>query len=347
MNIEVISTEQSEYWDNVVRSFQNHDVCYLCGYAKVFMESGEGIPYLIYINNERTRAINVIMKRDISETETFKEVLEPNMWYDISSPYGYGGFLVEGSDYDAINSTYDNYCSDQGIICEFVRFHLFSDYHIFYNGEVEARTHNVIRSLDIPLETMMMDFEHKVRKNIKHAESAGLEIKIDPQGEYLENFLDIYTMTMDRNNASSKYYFNNDFFEKLLHMRNNVIFFHIEFEGKIISTELILYAGENCYSFLGGTDSNYYNLRPNDLLKFGIIKWAKNNGLKHYILGGGYGDDDGIFRYKKSFAPNGIYNFYIGKKVYDFNKYDILTKLRKKHDEISLKNDFFPIYRSI
>ena len=346
MNIEEISTEYSEYWDSVVSSFHNYDVCYLCGYAKAFMESGEGTPYLIYINNESTRAINVVMKRDISGFQTFKEALEPNEWYDISSPYGYGGFLVEGCEYDAINSTYDKYCRDQGIISEFVRFNLFSDYHHFYNGTVEARTHNVIRSLDIPLENIKMDFEHKVRKNIKHAVSAGLEIKIDPQGEYLEDFIKIYQMTMDRNNASSKYYFSNSFFEKLLLMKNNAIFFHVEFEGSIISTELVLYAGDRCYSFLGGTDSNYYHLRPNDLLKFEVIKWGQNNGLKYYILGGGYGDDDGIFRYKKSFAPNGIYTFYIGKKICNFKKYEILCDLKSRKDKVLANEHFFPSYRA-
>lgn len=37
--------------------------------------------------------------------------------------------------------------------------------------------------------------------------------------------------------------------------------------------------------------------RANDFLKFEVIKWAKEKGFKNYVLGGGYGTDDGIFQY--------------------------------------------------
>ena len=46
-------------------------------------------------------------------------------------------------------------------ICEFVRFELFTDYYKYYDGEVETRTHNVVRSLDMPFEEMWMDFKQK------------------------------------------------------------------------------------------------------------------------------------------------------------------------------------------
>ena len=33
------------------------------------------------------------------------------------------------------------------------------------------------------------------------------------------------------------------------------------------------------------------------------------------MLGGGYGADDGIFRYKRSFAPHGLVPFFVGRRV--------------------------------
>ena len=98
----------------------------------------------------------------------------------------------------------------------------------------------------------------------------------------------------------------------------------------------MIYGGENAYSFLGGTDSEFFDFRPNDLLKFEIIKWAKEKGLKNFILGGGYGEDDGIFQYKSCLAPHGIVDFYIGKKIYDENSYEKLISIRKN----SIKNFF-------
>lgn len=52
-------------------------------------------------------------------------------------------------------------------MCEFVRFHLLEHYEKKYNGKVENIKHNIIRSLNMSPDEMLMDFEHKVRKNLK------------------------------------------------------------------------------------------------------------------------------------------------------------------------------------
>ena len=108
---------------------------------------------------------------------------------------------------------------------------------------------------------------------------------------------------------------------------------------------MIIFGTENAYSYLGGTDRDYFDVRPNDFLKFEAIKWLKERGLKNFVLGGGYGADDGIFRYKKSLAPNGIVDFYIGKSIFDQELYDKLISKRRACGEI-LEESFFPVYRA-
>ena len=127
-------------------------------------------------------------------------------------------------------------------------------------------------------------------------------------------------------------------------MKNNIVFFYVIYKNKIISAELVIYGSENAYSYLGGTDNNYFELRPNDFLKFEAIKWLKEKGLKNFVLGGGYGVDDGIFRYKKSFAPDGILNLYIGMKIFIEATYQKLVVIRI--DEIDMESPYFPLYRS-
>jgi hypothetical protein len=343
--LSVISINEAKKWDEIVLSFKNYDVNYLSDYAKAFQLIGSGEPLLFYYDDGSTRAINVIMKRDIADNEFFKNQIPQNTWFDFSTPYGYGGFWIDGKNYEGINKSYENYCNEQGIICEFVRFHLLSDYQQHYNGTSETRTHNVIRSLDLSLDDMLMDFEHKVRKNIKKANKSGLEVKIDYTGERLDDFLDIYYSTMERTGATEDYFFSREFFQVLNEMEGNYVYIHVLSEGKVISTELVLYGSENCYSFLGGTNRDYFHLRPNDLLKFEIIKWAKAKGLKRFILGGGYGDDDGIFQYKKSLAPTGIYDFYIGKKVFNIDKYNKLLSIRESEAAYTANTKYFPAYR--
>ena len=343
-----IHVEEGKRWNSCVRSFQNYDVFYLREYVLAFMNENEknGVPVLLYYENGADRAINVVFKRDVALDEKMQGKIAVGEYFDLVSPYGYGGFWGSITDYEALNRTYHEFCISQHYICEFLRFELFSDYHSHYDGEVETRTHNVVRNLEMSLDEMWMDFKQKVRKNVKKANNNHLEIVIENTDEHLQDFLDIYYSTMERSNAESEYYFSKEFFEILNRMSDNIMYFHVIYEGKVISTELVIYGAENCYSYLGGTNREYFDLRPNDFLKYEIIKWAKEKGLKNFVLGGGYGADDGIFQYKTCLAPKGIVDFYIGRKVFDDENYKKLVDIRAEENPGCLESGYFPKYRA-
>lgn len=343
--ISIVSIDETELWDSIVKSFDHYDVYYLSQYAKAFYQIGEGEPLLFYYENNTTKAMNVVMKRDIAWCKPFRNLLPPNEMFDLSTPYGYGGFWIQGNDYSSLEKEYISLCVEKGYISEFVRFHLYSKYIDVFNGTIDSCTNNVVRSLNLDLGDMLKNFEHKVRKNINTARRSGLEIEIDETGKRLTEFLDIYYKTMIRRDAGEYYFFPEDFFKSIQKMHDNFVYIHVLYENKVISTELVLYGKENSYSFLGGTRSEYFHLRPNDFLKVEIMKWLKEKGIKRFILGGGYGEDDGIFKYKKSFAPNGIQKFYIGKRIFDQDKYDYLMEIRKKEQGFPFDTEFFPGYR--
>lgn len=342
MAIREIHIVNEKQWDDAVKRYEKYDVFYLSAYLRAFQLQGSGEPILIVYTDGGDYAINAVFRRDVADDPHFTGKLEKGKYYDISTPYGYGGFIGNITDYGKLNSEWRQYCVEQGYICEFVRFELFEDYRENYSGEVVTRTHNVVRSLERPLDEMWMDFKQKVRKNVKRAAQYNLELILDPNGAYLDDFLRIYDSTMDRNHAEDAYYFSREFFQILNTMRENVMYFHVLYEGKVISTELVIYDAENCYSYLGGTDRGYFEMRPNDFLKYEIIKWAKAKGLKNFVLGGGYGVDDGIFQYKQCLAPHGVVDFYIGKRIFHQGTYDALVQIRG--DDIA-NRDYFPLYR--
>lgn len=340
-----VSIDESEKWDELVRSFERYDVFYLSGYSRAFMNESpkNGIPILLLYKNGSDRAVNVVFKRDIAFDEKLSEKIEKGMYYDLTTPYGYGGFIGEITNWNDLNQEYKEYCLENHYICEFVRFELFSDYYMHFDGEVELRMHNVVRSLEFSIEEIWMDFKQKVRKNVKKANKNNLSCIIENTGDHLNDFLRIYYSTMDRRDAEDKYYFNRRFYEDIDTMKDNVMYFYAVYEGKVISTELVIYGSENCYSYLGGTNREYYDVRPNDYLKYEIIKWAKEKGLKNFVLGGGHGTDDRIFQYKLCLAPHGEYDFYIGKKIFDKKSYNMLVELRTG-EEVNEK--YFPLYRA-
>lgn len=345
--IEEISILQSKKWNEIVRSFHDYDVFYLNEYVSAFTNENRkyGEPILLLYENERDKAINVVFRRDIAKDEKLAEKISEDIYYDLITPYGYGGFWGNIKDYEMLNKTYNEYCQERQYVCEFVRFELFSNYYKHYDGTVEHRMHNVIRSLNMSIDEMWMDFKQKVRKNVKRANKNNLEIIIENTNDHLSEFLDIYYSTMERSEAEEEYYFSRKFYEMMNRMKDNIMYFYAVSKGKIISAELVLYGAENCYSYLGGTNKEYFELRANDFLKYEIIKWAKRKGLKNYVLGGGYGSDDGIFKYKTCLAPDGIVDFHIGKKVFDWEVYKKLVEIRKQENPYCVESDFFPQYR--
>ena len=85
--IRIFSIEERKEWDEIVRSFAEYDVYYLSGYVCAFEIHGDGEPQMFYYEDNGLRGIYVYMKR--------KTAIEGV--YDSITPYGYGGFLLEGN----------------------------------------------------------------------------------------------------------------------------------------------------------------------------------------------------------------------------------------------------------
>ena len=116
-------------------------------------------------------------------------------------------------------------------------------------------------------------------------------------------------------------------------------------ENVAISVELLLLSDKVVYSFLGGTDEEYFESRPNDLLKLEVINWSRKNGYDYYFLGGGKEEGDSLYQYKKDFFPKDRdQTFYTGRKILNDIIYNELVQNNPKAIESDSK-DFFPLYR--
>jgi hypothetical protein len=275
--------------------------------------------------------------------------------FDIASPYGFGGPFAWGgiseSFAEAFWSAFDRWAKEKGLVSEFIRFAPFPGEVLPYPGEREQVLMNVVRDLSLTADAIQTDFEQKVRKNVRKAERSGVMIVRDESGERLEEFLAIYRHTLDRREAGSRYYFSRSYFESIRRdLAGQFMYFHAVHGERVVSTELVLVSEENVYSFLGGTIDDAFALRPNDLLKVAIIRWAQNAGKRRFVLGGGYQMDDGIYRYKLSFAPRGVTPFFVGRRIFAPVMYERLVSNRavqgRERGEVWTPTPgFFPAYR--
>jgi len=273
--------------------------------------------------------------------------------YDLIGPYGYGGaYAIGNPDPNLFWTKFGEWAGQNNIVSVFTRLSVFPDQLIPFNGEVEIKSQNIVRELSLEPDAMWMNYEHKVRKNVKRAQQNGLNVEVDPAGEKLVEFMTIYYATMERNNAADYYYFDEEFFRRIIdRLAGQFVFFHVWHEDRIISSELVLLSTDYIYSFLGGTLREAYSLRPNDLLKHTIIEWGRGQGKRAFVLGGGYEEDDGIFRYKKSFAPDGIVPFKVGRWIVNSELYVGLIEQRRRWEFVHGRawhpsSGFFPAYRS-
>ena len=276
------------------------------------------------------------------------------IWRDIASPYGYGGPYVWGVGDPEVGSRFwhalDGWCGDQNVVSEFVRFDLDPRRLLDYPGVVREVNLNVVRTLPSSFDELWMDVEHKVRKNVNRARNSGVSVALDTSGDLLEQFFPVYEATMERRGADEAHRYDMRWLRTLnASLPGHYLYAVARRDGTPISAELVLLSGVSMFSFLGGTDTKASNHRPNDLLKYEIMRWGTETGREHFVLGGGYRPDDGIFRYKKAFAPRGLVPFRVGTRIHNPQVYAELTEARSNaagERANLLDRSFFPAYRA-
>ncbi|WP_066632790.1 GNAT family N-acetyltransferase [Desulfolucanica intricata] len=345
---EVISPQETGKWQEALKRVEGLDLHYQLEYCRLFAETG--IPELFLYREGDRYVVYPYIKRPINQIPGINNKLKGEL-YDITTPYGFGGPAAspEGDEKfrDDFYRCFSQYCRENKIITEFIRFHPLLENHRLWDKQVSLTrvSSNVYVDLTLSEEDLWANYEYNNRKNIKKACREGLEVLLEEEPKHFEEFLTIYYHTMDRNKAGRFYYFPREFYEKLHRdLKGSFLYAHTLKDGKIVSTELLLFNKQYIHSFLGGTLKDYYSYHPNNILKHEVIKWARAKGIKYFILGGGYKDGDGIFRYKRSFSRNGVVDFYVGKKIYDPETVQWLELLRASSKRTQDEN-YFPPYR--
>lgn len=348
----VVKIDDNEKWDNIVKSFKSYDVYYLAGYVKAFQTHGDGEPKLYFYEDKNIRAINVFMKRDIERDQNFSGKIPADTFYDAATPYGYGGFLIEGNVTNesllALEKGYATLCMNEGIISEFVRFH-----PVLNNSGILSSIYDISelgRTITIDLgsqEQIWKGLASNNRNKIRKAIKSGVEVYWGRSRELFDMFVPLYNGTMDKDDATEYYYFKKDFYDSILEdLKYNSLMFYAVFENKVISMSIILFSNQQMHYHLSAADREYQNLAPTNLLLYEAACWGGENGYKTFHLGGGLGSrEDSLFEFKKGFNKNSKTYFSIGKKIFNSEKYDELINIRKQSQSFDENKLFFPAYR--
>jgi len=278
-------------------------------------------------------------------------------YFDLVSPWYYGGPIYCVNKKSAVpglsrslRSALNKYCAGNNIVSEFQRLNPAIDNYMLYKNDsgLVFNRETVCVDLRKSLEQIKKEYAYSVRKNIKTAERAGLNLIRSKTKDDWEKFVGIYLLSMQQKKAGDFYHFSSDFYYNFFDkFHNELEIFRVEYRGQTIAATLILGRYGTVHDYLRASLPQYLSFRPNDYTINGIINWAKNSGYLYYSLGGGLSEDvnDTVLKFKKTFSPD-TRKFYVYKKIHNLEKYRQLCFVAgKKEERLAYEQaSFFPEY---
>ena len=358
---EVLTTNDREQWRTLVEGIPHRDVFFTPEYAIPFERLSGEEARLFFFGDEANYIVYPFFLRWINDLPFYQAspLDDETEYFDIVSPYGYSGPLACARDQSCQRdlwrgylAAFHRYCQDMNIVCEFARLNPFvgnQQYLQALTNGVQAINQITYLDLTQSEEALWRGLNRGNRSNINKARRSGVKVDIGCDSDRVQSFYELYVATMHRNQASRWYYLSPDFFaDSFALLDDKISLFCASYQERIIAAASFLHDGDVMHYFLGGSDSHYLALRPNNLLMYQAICWAKRQGRRLFNLGGGYGSNDSLARFKAAFSKLTT-TFYTYRTIHNPTVYD---KLCQRHALYRLnmgqqcESDYFPKYRA-
>jgi hypothetical protein len=300
------------------------DLYYLPNYLKMhrFIKGTQGLLFK-YVNDHSIWLYPFLLQ----------PINMPNgdIYYDIETAYGYGGPITNNTDKTFLSNAhgaFSKWCIKNSVIAEFIRFHPLLNNKNWCSSDIVVEFDRETVSVNL----MLFDINNppvngKVRNMLKRAYRENIKVAIFDPDIHFNQFIDLYKKTMNRINANSFYYFNNEYFSNLLELIKD----HGTLIGATLNNEwmggaLFINHGNILHYHLSATnpDNRIPGITNAMILKGIEVGKASECDILH--LGGGNSNDpkDSLFSFKKKMG-NQVHKHYIGKRIHNYSIYKELT----------------------
>lgn len=313
----------TDNWNKYLDEFDDEqkDIYYSEEYVKLYKEDGAK-PLCAVCKDDCKILLMPFIRKEI------------NGYYDFETAYGYGGPIANTDDCKWIDSALNEMkelFEREKYVCGFIRFHsLLNNAEICKNHMQVLFDRNTvaINTEESEDEIWANQIISKNRNMIRKAEKNGLEYKAEYDFESLPQFVNLYNATMKRLEAEEFYFFNDSYYQSFMEAFKGKAFLGtVKKDGALICAALFMYSKEYGHYHLEGSNYEYSKLAANNLLLWKTALEFHNLGVKEFHLGGGYNSDpeNSLLKFKKSFSNN-IKDFYIGKWIFNQEKYNELKE---------------------
>lgn len=325
------------------------DIYYNVYYGKLYENTEHGKLETFEVDSEYGKIEHIFIKREI-------EMSTERKYYDIVTPYGYGGpIITECNDKEKLLAQFEKnfteYCTKNNIVSEFIRFHPIFENALDFKGiyDVVYSRHTVGTNLKDYDDPVQAEFSKSLRREIRKAEKNGVTVRTILEPKDLSVFKKLYEETMDRNEADAYYYFPDSYYEYIIkYLGKSVLEIQLIYENEIIASEMYFIEGDLMHAHLLGSSQKMLDLDAGALLEATAARWGHEHGYRYIHHGGGRtsAEDDSLYTYKKKYGKNTEFDFYVGKKIWDREKYDELVAKREGELNHKIDSDYFPKYRA-
>jgi lipid II:glycine glycyltransferase (peptidoglycan interpeptide bridge formation enzyme) len=232
-----------------------------------------------------------------------------------------GGPLAENNNAEILDLLLQNYnkiVSAKAIYSQFRNLFDMKNYQLPF----EKNGYKLEEHLDILINLRKTKVEledqlHKERKrNIAQALKEGLIFKVLVDDVNIKNVILLLKKTYSRVKVPFSY--EKLFFNSYFILNDNVKFFGAFCEGKMIGGQVRLCYKDTVYAWYAGSDSDYFQKRPNDFLLWNVILWSKENNYSVFDFGGAGKPD----------VPYGVRNYKLkfGGELVNYGRYQKVHK---------------------
>ena len=257
-------------------------------------------------------------------------------YYDLQSPPGYSGIYLNcNSEHDKkhLLGELSEILAKDNIIASFHRFH--PDNHTVNNHQnifsfvakdrpviyIKIKEYNINGNLIFPKKTRYTIRTSHTKANFKTSK------KIFE----LHEFYNLYTSTMDKNNASKEYYYTFEQLQKAF-TSENIIYISAHANNHLVAGALFIISGHYAYYFLSANSQYSYENGVNYSIIGEAVNQVSHSDVQYLILGGGRTTlaDDSLLKFKRKFSKY-YFEYQIGGLVHQeeiFNRLNTDAELK-------------------
>lgn len=191
---------------------------------------------------------------------------------------------------------------------------------LIFHGFEDTSTQTYLLPLNRSVDELWANLDKKCRNAIRKAEKEKIEITKAQDFSDIEDYYKIHVETYNRTDVKPHPF---EYFKRIWEYfgtKGIANFFFAEYKGERVAALNVGAFKTGCIYSTSCSKTDYMHLRPNNLLQWHAIKWAKEQGYQWYECGEAFPNTrnkklKGLTSFKKSFGGD-IYPLYKGLKVY-------------------------------